>query len=962
MWSVLNALRAHDDRFNATVNKIELNKKRPDNILVGGIAPFGDDDPTGSIKEQFTQMSIGNFQELQNVIFARLVQKVGDRRYWEEWAQSVAQIAERQTEQITNAVQDPETKKTFEMFLQEMKTSIDASITADRAIEMLAQHIITAPVFDALFDKYAFAKHNAVSKAMDFMLNELRQKGELTRDTEELQSFYDNVRKRAKGIDNAEGRQSVIIELYNTFFKTAFPKMTQMLGIVYTPVEVVDFIIHSVNDVLEAEFGRKLTDENVNILDPFTGTGTFITRLIQSGLINKADLPRKYEQEFFANELLLLAYYIASVNIESSYHDALNMETYQSFEGIALTDTFQAWEENKPQQILLDQNSDRVRRQNTAPISVIFGNPPYSVGQKSANDDAKNNNYPQLDESIEKTYAELSNAGLKKSLYDSYIRAFRYSADRLRDGDGIICFVSNGAWLDGSSTDGFRKALEQEFSKIYVFNLRGNQRTSGELSRKEGGKIFGSGSRTPVTITLLVKRSGFEGKAEILYRDIGDYLKREEKLTILANTKTFLNPGIGFTRLSPNEHGDWITTRNHVFQTFTPLASEKKYNEKSETFFVVNSFGYGTNRDTWVYNFSKDALLKNMEKTIKYYNSQIDNRDSNVDLNQISWTRGLLNNLKAGNEILFDATQVTPAAYRPFTKQFLYFGEKIIEMRGQLDSFFPTPDTKNLLICVSGIGVTKDFSTLISDGLTDLEFIGKSQCFPLYYYEEAEAKTKKDALAYQIDLFGEAAETEYIRKDGISNFILRQSRGIYGNTVTKEDIFYYVYGFLHSPAYRTTFADDLKKSLPRIPLVESPVDFWAFSKAGRELAKLHLNYESVPPLPEVTVSGSLDNLHMEKMRFFSKDRKDTILYNSQITVKNIPQKAYEYIVNGRSAIEWIMERCQIKTDKISGITNDPNQYKNNKPSYILDLLLSIIAVSVKTMEIVEKLPDYNTSK
>jgi predicted helicase len=398
-----------------------------------------------------------------------------------------------------------EYKEAFEKFLSGLQKNINPSITEKDAIEMLSQHIITKPVFEALFEGYSFVKNNPISISMQTMLDLLEQQT-IEKDTETLQKFYESVKMRTAGIDNAEGKQRIIIELYDKFFKTAFPKMVEKLGIIYTPVEVVDFIIHSVADVLQKEFGRSISDENVNILDPFTGTGTFITRLIQSGLIRPEDLERKYKNEFFANEIVLLAYYIAAVNIENAYHDLQQSDNYLSFDGICLTDTFQLTEDDDDYSELFPRNSELIIRQKGKPITVIMGNPPYSIGQKSANDNAQNQSYPKLDARIAKTYAKNSSAGLNKSLYDAYIKAFRWSADRLGNNDGIIAFVSNGAWLDGNSTDGFRKTIEKEFSSIYVFNLRGNQRTSGELSRKEGGKIFGSGSRTPIAIAILVKK------------------------------------------------------------------------------------------------------------------------------------------------------------------------------------------------------------------------------------------------------------------------------------------------------------------------------------------------------------------------------------------------------------------------------------------------------------------------
>ncbi len=497
VWTVLNALRAHDDRFNATVNKVELNKKKPTQILVGkpevefqnGQAVLADPNQEKENKELARQLTL-QFEQLQDIVFARMVQKVGDRRYWEQWAKNVSEIATRQVERINRLIREkPKHQIAFEKFLGGLRKNINPSITQQEAVEMLSQHIITKPVFEALFEGYSFVKNNPVSKSMQTMLDLLESQA-IEKDTDTLQKFYESVKMRASGIDNAEGKQRIIIELYDKFFKTAFPKMVERLGIVYTPVEVVDFIVHSVNDVLKQEFGRSLSDENVNILDPFTGTGTFITRVLQSGLIDKKDLERKYRREIFANEIVLLAYYIAAVNIENAFHDASEREDYIPFEGICLTDTFQLGEKSDGKSLFSDmfpQNSKRVERQKTAPLRVIFGNPPYSVGQKSANDNAQNQSYPGLESRIRTTYVALSNAGLSKSSYDSYKKAFRWSSDRLDENGGIVCFVTNGAWIDGNSDDGLRLAFEHEFSSIYVFNLRGNQRTSGEASRREGG-------------------------------------------------------------------------------------------------------------------------------------------------------------------------------------------------------------------------------------------------------------------------------------------------------------------------------------------------------------------------------------------------------------------------------------------------------------------------------------------
>ena len=993
VWTVLNALRAHDDRFNATINKIELNKSRPMQILVGRPQySYGSDGEAytaekgtktyESAKEISQQMAL-QFEQLQNVVFARMVNKVGDRRYWEQWARSVAEIAERQIERINRLIkEDPIHQEAFANFLAGLQKNINPGITQQQAVEMLSQHIITKPVFEALFEGYSFVKNNPISVSMQMMLDFLEDQS-FDKDAETLNKFYESVKMRASGIDNAEGKQRIIIELYDKFFKTAFPKMVEQLGIVYTPVECVDFIIHSVNDILQKEFGRSLSDENVHLLDPFTGTGTFITRLLQSGLIDKKDLLRKYQQEIHANEIVLLAYYIAAVNIENAFHDAMGETEYHAFEGICLTDTFQLGESDESEKLfseMFPQNSERVAKQKKAPLRVIIGNPPYSAGQKSENDAAQNQKYEQLEIKISNTYAKAGDAANKNALYDSYLKAFRWSSDRLDpQNGGIICFISNGAWLDGNSTDGFRKCLEKEFSSIYVFNLRGNQRTSGELSRKEGGKIFGSGSRTPIAITLLVKNPEAKSKKAIIhYFDIGDYLNREDKLSIVKKFATVSNETMHWKTLTPNEHGDWISQRNQVFETFIELEPDKKFNSRSQSFFNLNSMGIATNRDAWVYNSSKAVVTQNMNSMVEFYNNQVKEfsllkaktnnlnaRDFiNTDARKISWSSSLIPKLESGLYAVFENDKIFVANYRPFTKQYLYYGDKMIHRRSQSDNIFPNPNNYNTrVISIPGIGVTKDFTCLITDGLTDMELVGKNQCFPLYYYEE---RHKQSRSLFDTD----ESNNEYIRRDGVSDFILERAKRQYGKNVEKEDIFYYVYGFLHCPEYREKFANDLKKMLPRLPLVEDVRDFWAFSKAGRKLAELHINYERVPPLTEVTVSGAealsfLDSepagsnlYHVEKMRFPKKDQKETIHYNSKIAISNIPAKAYKYVVNGKSAIEWIMERYQITTHKESGIRNDPNDWAKEvgNPRYILDLLLSIINVSVQTVEIVEGLP------
>ena len=1006
VWTILNALRSHDENFNAHVNQINLNKTRPAKITVAGVPSgsysIGKDAPEEGGAVNLTGEDVGRqlelqFGELQDGIYARLVEKVGDKMYWENWAKSVGEIAQKFIQRIALLIQENATaRKYFEEFVQGLHKNINDSIDNGQAIEMLAQHMITRPVFDALFKDYQFVNNNAVSHSMQYMLEVLESEG-MEMDTAVLDKFYTSVRNNISNIDNLEAKQTIIKNLYEKFFKGAFPLTVEKLGIVYTPVECVDFIIHSVEDILKEEFNTSLTEENVHILDPFTGTGTFITRLLQSGLIRKEDMLRKYRNEIHCNEIVLLAYYIADVNIEAVYHDIMHPEQYETYDGICLTDTFQLNEQgdNDIFSQLFPENSERLQKQKKAPVRVIIGNPPYSVGQKTGNDNAQNLKYPTLDSRIEETYSQSSSATNAKALYDSYIKAFRWASDRIKNikEGGIVAFISNGAWIDGSAHDGMRSCLVDEFTSIYVLNLRGNQRTSGELSRKEGGKIFGSGSRTPITITFLVKNPNRQGKATIHYHDIGDYLSREQKLKMVRDFKSIA--GIEWSIILPNEKNDWINVRDGLFDSLIPLTPNKKADTSSNSFFSNIAIGIATNRDSWNCNFSRLEIQKNISSCISHYNEQRKYYKKALNANpklkvedfvdddstKISWTRALRRHLANDIALSFEKSNILNYQYRPFQRQYIYYNNKLVESPGIWTDLFPSSEYSNFVICFS---CAKSPTAIMTDCLTDLHFDGDSQCFPLYWWEDTKKKEeekkesqkrkgRKTVDAYDQDLFDtESVDRQrYICNDGITDWILREIRNRYGGArnITKEMIFYYVYGILHSPDYRERFAADLKKSLPRIPIVENVNDFMDFYKAGKKLADLHLNYEDVPAYPgcDVYISDFVksekyteyDHFRVvDKMRFKSKDDKSTIIYNGNIRIENIPDKAYEYIVNGKTAIEWIVERYCVSQDKKSLIRNDANDWskEHGKPRYILDLLLSVINVSVQTVDIVNSLP------
>lgn len=1022
VWAILNALRSHDDRFNAMVNKIALNKQKPNkqtstpSVTIGrpGLGTQeGEAEAREIEKAEIARQLELRFGELQDGMYAKLVEKCGDRLYWENWAKEIGLIAHKFIERISKLIQSGVHKKAFNEYLKGLQRDLNPSVDAAQAIEMLAQHMITRPVFDALFSDYQFVNNNAVSRSMQHMIDLLQEQA-FEKDTEVLEKFYQSVRTNVGGIDNLEGKQTIIKNLYEKFFKGAFPLTVEKLGIVYTPVECVDFIIHSVNDILKSEFGTSLTEPNVHILDPFVGTGTFITRLLQSGLIRPEDMERKYLNEIHCNEIVLLAYYIADVNIESVFHDITRRESYLPYSSICLTDTFQLAEKKHNELFteFFQDNSKRVKKQMATHVRVIVGNPPYSIGQKSANDNAQNLSYPALDERILKTYRKESNntsALAVAALRDSYIKAFRWASDRIpKDEGGIVAFISNGAWIDGNAQDGMRRCFEEEFTSIYVLNLRGNQRTSGELSRKEGGKIFGSGSRTPIAITFLVKNPAKKGqKATIHYHDIGDYLTREQKLKMVKDFRSIASQKLDWQIITPNKKSDWINQRDGVFDSLIPLFPDKKFNQQSQSVFSTYYLGICTNRDAWAFNFSLNALNNNVSKMMKNYNAEIKryanekptcpiNEFVNMDATHISWTAILRNRATKGftfpDSISYDCDRI--ACYRPFVKSNLYFDKYFNENIGLSPHIFPKAQVPNKAIVVSGVAANKGFSSLILEHLSPLDTVEKGQGFPLYWYEENKNP--------QASLFDDTETNRYIRRDGVTDWILKEVRNRFGGSraITKEHIFYYVYGLLHSSQYRERFADDLKKSLPRVPIVDNVQDFMAFYKAGKELADLHLNYEqginvqatgqdgdyaffaTMPMLAHrffgVKVSGDIDiwqsewtdviyqHFAVEKMRFAKvRDEngklvadKSKIIYNGHITIENIPFKAYEYIVNGKSAIEWIMERYAVTQDSKSLIVNDPNDWskEHNKPRYILDLLLSVVNLSVQSIEIINSLP------
>lgn len=951
VWQVLNALRSTDERFEAEVNNLNLKKNKSGKINFIGTDTSPDhpvtedegkkvDEAKGSEQLELPL----NWKEMRQAFYGKVVKRVGDRRYLEDWSKDVTEIAKQYIRRINDLIDsNSSVKKAFAKFLKSLRYNINDSINRDKAVEMLAQHLITEPVFEALFGEYSFVKNNVVSKAINSVIDEFKKYG-FAKEQESLKPFYDSIKLRASGIDNVAGKQELIRTLYDKFFRTGFKDTTDQLGVVFTPVQVVDFIIHSVDYALNKYFDKSLADKNVHILDPFVGTGTFITRTLQylkgqldTGKITYDDILRKYMHELHANEIVLLSYYIAAINIEAVFEEISDSKQYQPFDGIVLTDTFESTEQNDSfEDELFGQNNDRLKKEQAYPITAIIANPPYSVGQKNQNDDNQNIKYLILDKEIQRTYVKNSNSGYSKGAYDTYIKAFRWASDRIGD-RGVIGFVTNGSYLDSSSTDGFRASLYKEFNHLYIFNLRGNQRTSGETSRKEGGKIFGSGSRAPIAISILVKDGS--DKHEIFYHDIGDYLSQNEKLAIISKFNSIKN--IDWQKITPDDNNDWLNQRDPNYKKYSWIADDK---DISKGVFLNHALGVVTNRDAWVSGFSMDKVKENVNRIIVNYNQEMKryrdtNDKNNFELNRnpklIKWTVNLENSLRSGNNICFDSKDMTLIMYRPFTKKWMYYNDTLVE---RVRLYYKNWGKKNCVLLTSGRSVTKAFCSLITDLIPSMDLLEKAQGFMRY-----DNSDKGNELVPSHDNVNQA----FADKIGLS----------------LDDTFAYVYGLLHSKEYREKYANDLKKDLARIPIAANKEKY---VEIGKKLMDLHLNYESVAAYKDIkSTATEQSDYQVSKMKFGKKKDENgknvkdhsKIIFNDDIKISNIPDKAYEYVVNGRSAIEWIMDQYQIKTDKKSGITDDPNDYSDD-PKYIYNLLLSIVNISVQTVDLVNELPKF----
>ncbi|MCQ2765049.1 DEAD/DEAH box helicase [Helicobacter pylori] len=953
IWKVLKALRSHD---SSLVDEATFKEK----IKIFGSYDTSNPDDEEELQKDKTEQSDPKqaqktlfdailLQDLANAVYNVMPTKLGDRNYWENFAKKTGNIARTLNERLKDIFdKNPEI---FDNFLTSLRGNIHANIKEDEALDMITSHVITKPIFDAIFGDNI---QNPIAKALDKMVQKLSTLG-LEGETKDLKNLYESVKTEAACAKSQKSQQELIKNLYNTFFKEAFRKQSEKLGIVYTPIEVVDFILRATNGILKKHFNTDFNDQSITIFDPFTGTGSFIARLLskENNLISDEALKEKFQKGLFAFDIVLLSYYIALINITQA---AQNRDSsLKNFKNIALTDSLDYLEEKTNKGVLplyedLKENKDIKDTLADQNIRVIIGNPPYSAGAKSENDNNQNLSHPKLEKWVTETYGKNSTAKVGATTRDTLIQSIRMASDVVKD-KGVLGFVVNGSFIDSKSADGFRKCVAKEFSRLYALNLRGNARTSGEERKKQGDGIFDSGSRATIAIVFFVKDKDAPNHT-IFYYEVEDYLKREAKLNLLAGFENL--DSVPFKEITPNDKGDWINQRNDDFEKLIPLKRDKKL-KIFNTIFDLNSNGVASGRDPWVYNFSPNALMQSVQKCIDTYNADLkrfnevfreafkqrtkgiksadrykhlNSQEITTDKTKIAWTDGLKNKL-IKNEILPESgmERVRLALYRPFNKQWLYWDKNWIHRQGRFSKIFPDKSAHNVVINT----IIRNFSTLISDAIPDTHFIGDTQAYPLYYYDD----------------LGN-------RYNAISGYALNLFRRHYkDNTIVEEEIFYYIYAIFHHKGYLEKYKNSLAKEAPRIALSE---DFKELSILGKELGELHLNYESGEMhtsvkhnlLESAGMEGYYDVVQMKK------DKKgDRIIYNQNITITQIPKKAFDYVVNGKSAIDWVIERYQKTMDKESLIENNPNHYAGGK--YVFELLCRVIKLSEKSVDLIEKI-------
>lgn len=832
----------------------------------------------------------------------------------------------------------------FNSFATLCRTAINPNLSDMAVEEMLVQHLLTERIFRKVFHRSDFTSRNIIAAEIEQVITTLISR-KFSRDEflRPLDRFYVALEKRAEALEDYHQKQHFLNTVYENFFQGFALNVADTHGIVYTPQPIVDFMVRSVEEILQAEFGKSLGDKGVNILDPFVGTGNFITRVMRE--IKKTQLEYKFSRELHCNEVMLLPYYIASMNIEHQFYEITG--EYKQFEGICLVDTFELAEtKNDSLGLFTEKNTERVKKQQNTPLFVIIGNPPYNANQANENDNNKNRKYPAIEQRVKDTYIKDSKARLLNKLSDPYVKAIRWASDKIGDnGEGVVAFVTNNSFLDAIAFDGMRKHLHDNFSKLYILDLKGNARTSGEKRRMEGGNIFDDLIRVGISINFFVKSNGSK-KGLIFVHCVNDYLKSPAKKSILENAGSFSK--ITWKAVQSNAVNSWLNEGLEAgFGGLLKLGEKAgKGATNEDTVFELFSLGVATNRDSHVYSFNHEWLKVHVNRFIEIYNQTVDKAkrkkakftaEEVIDTSDagIKWTRQTKAELEKGKSCDLHPKSFRHSLYRPYTKMHLYFDNFWNEEQYRLNQIFPVKENEleNRAICLSGIGSSKPFQCLMTNIIPDLHLMGDTQCFPLYTYNEDGTN----------------------RKDNMSDWALRIFREKFGKKVSKEDIFYYTYGLLHSPQYRNKYKANMRQELPRLPVAKDVESFQAFVKAGKKLADLHVNYEQQKeyPLERIEATGEKLNWRVEKMKF-SKD-KTAIIYNDFLALAGIPSKAHEYRLGNRSALEWIVDQYRVSVDKRSEIQTDPNDFSNN--DYIVNLICKVVMVSIETVKIVENLPD-----
>ena len=841
-----------------------------------------------------------------------------------------------QTERQNN----PHFQEAFTSFHRQCQASINPHLSIAAVEEMLIQHLLTERIFATVFRNRDFTRRNIIAREIEKVIDVLTEHA-LNRDQflRILDPFYVAIEQTAATITDFSQKQGFLNTIYEQFFQGFSVKVADTHGIVYTPQPIVDFMVKSVEHILQTEFNRSMSDSGVHIIDPFVGTGNFIVRIMQE--LDSISLERKYTAdppELQCNEVMLLPYYIANLNIEQQFYTATNR--YASYQGICLVDTFGMAEERQ-MQLFTPANTERVKKQKETPMFVVIGNPPYNAGQLNENDNNRNRKYETMDKLIAETYAKDSKATLRNKLYDPYVKAIRWALDRIGD-EGVVAFVTNNSFLDGIAFDGMRKHLAADCDAIYILDLGGNARRGLKVS---DANVFGI--RVGVSINLFVRnRQNSSESPRILYYRTDDLWNRKQKFDFL-NEREHAG-GVAWKSIEPDDRHTWLTEGLHAeFDTFTPMGTKQAKSAKGkveDVIFKTYSNGVKTNRDAWVYNFDRNALIENISKMIENYNIEVarwvqrTDRDAKIDdyvgsnETKIKWSSTLKQKLQSGQTAAFTEAKIRQSLYRPFTKSNLYFDRMMNDRVLVFPFIFPTPEaeTENRVIWLK-VGKEWPMFGLMVNQFPDQLPQGGSQCFPFYTYDEDGTN----------------------RRENITDWALAHFRTRYkDDTITKWDIFHYNYGLLHHPDYREKYEANLKRDLPHIPFAEN---FWAFAKAGARLADIHVNYESQPEYDKLKFIQTPDvplNWRVEKMKL-SKD-KSSLIYNEFLTLANVPTKAFDYRLGTRSALEWVIDQYRVKTDRRSGIVNDPNRI--NDPQYIVKLIGKVITVSLETVDIVGKLP------